>query len=180
MEEKIYFYDYKYWTLEEISEMYRKLNNDKKKLFKDAIAHYTLADILNKCNYDRRIIHTIWEIAGNEVDRMDLIGSDCGRPMLAYNGLYKRFLRKLLNLTGKLAINDDPRMNRFANGEWYLNNLVCLTIGSSFEKDIIDDLFLIDSNSLSKEECLAIADNFIRDLNGEKIVFYNESKQYKK
>ena len=136
MKDKIYFYDYKYWTLEEISEIYRSLSQDKKKLFKDAMAHYTLADILNKCNYDRRIIHTIWEVAGNEVDRMNLMGTDCGTPMLAFNGLYKKHLRKLINLTGKLARNEDSRMNKFANGEWYLNNLVCFTIGSSFEKDI--------------------------------------------
>ena len=180
MEDKIYFYDYKYWTLEEISEIYKELSQDQKKLFKDAMAHYTLASILNKCNYNRSMIHTIWEIAGNEVDRMNLIGSDCGTPMLYFNGMYKRYLRKLINLTGKLASHVDSRMNKFANGEWFVNNLVCLTIGSSFEKDIIDDLFLIDCNSLSEDECRAISDNFIRDMNDEEIVFYNVPRKSKK
>lgn len=177
MEEKYYFYDYKYWSLEEISTMYKRLSFDKKKLFRDSLAHYTLAEILKKCNYNRSIIHTVCEIAGEEVDRINLIGTDCGRPLLGYDRRFKSKIRKLINLTGKLVNkDDDSRMNRFINGEWFLNNLVCLTIGSSFEKNIIDDLILIDYNSIGEEECLAIADNFIRDMRNEEIVFYGKSR----
>lgn len=176
--DKQYFYDNKYLTLDEISELYKRLSYDKKKIFKDSMAHYTLAEILRRCNYDKRMINTILEIAGDEVDRMNLIGTDCGRPLLGYERRYKSKLRKLINLTGKIVNkDDDSRMNRFINGEWFLNNLVCLTIGSSFEKDIIDDLVLIDYNFIGEDECLAIADNFVRNMNDEEIVFYNRPKR---
>ena len=175
--DKTFFYDYRYWTLEEISEMYKSLAPEKKKLFRDSLAHYTLAEILRKCDYDRSLIHTVWELAGDEADRMNLIGSDCGRVLLGYERKYNSKLRKLINLIGKIVNkDDDSRMNRFANGEWFLNNLVRLTIGSSFEKITIDDLTLIDYNSISEEECHAIADNFVRNMRNEEIIFYNKPK----
>lgn len=181
MEDKYYFYDYKYWTLEEISEMYNKLPCEKRKLFRDSIAHYTLAEILKKSDYDRSIIHTVWEIAGEEVDHMNLIGTDCGRPLLGLDRRYKSQLIKLFYLSGEFVFNDDDiRINNFSNGEYFLNSLVCFTIGSTYEKDIVGDLFLLDYNSLSKEECLAISDNFMRFMKNEELVLYNENKHLKK
>ena len=40
-------------------------------------------------------------------------------------------------------------------------------------------MFLIDYNSLSEDECLAIADNFVRDMRDEEIVFYNGPRKIK-
>ena len=181
MEEKYCFYDYKYWTLEEISEMYNKLSLDKKKLFRDSLAHYTLAEILKKSDYDRSMIHTVWEIAGEETDHMNLIGTDCGRVLLGLDRRYKSKLRKLLNLSGEFVFNDDDiRIKNFSNGEYFLNSLVCFTIGSSYEKIIIGDLLFIDYENLSKEECKAISDNFMRFMKNEELVLYNENKHLKK
>jgi len=181
MEDKFYFYDYKYWTLEEIKEIYNKLSLDKGKLFRESLSYYTLAEILMNCNYDRRMIHIIFELAGEVIDRMNLTGTDCGRPLLGYDRRYKSMLRKLINLGGELVFNDDDiRINKFKSCELFLNNLICLTIGHSYEKDIIDDLVLIDYNVFSKEESLAIADNFGRFLKNEELVFYNKSKELSK
>lgn len=179
MNNKYYFYDNEYYSIKEISEMYRKLNPSLKKEFKDSISHFILLEILKKCNYDERYIELIESLAGIEASLIDMYGADCGTPMLALRGMYNRNLKKLINLTGKLVTRDDDRINRFENGEWLLNNLVCLTIGSSFEKDIIDDLFLIDYNTLTEEECLAISDNFIRNMRDEEIVFYDISRKIK-
>lgn len=180
MENKDYFYDDNYYSLEEISTIYRKLAIKQRKLFRDSLAHFTLLEILKKCNYDERIIKSIKELAKIEASRIKLYGSDCGRVLLALEGQYKRELRKLINLTGKLITIDDSRINKFKNGEWLLNNLVCFTIGSSFEKDIVEDLFLIKSNLLEEDECQAIADNFIRDMKGEEIIFYQSHKSFRK
>ena len=178
MEEKYYFYDYKYWSLEEISNMYKELSLDKRKLFRDSIAHYTLAEILNNAGYDRRMIHMIWELAGTEVDRMELIGTDCGVPGLYMRGKFNSTLRKLINLSGELVLkNDDIRLDKLTNGELFLNNLVSSTIGLSYGKDSIDDLVLIDCNSLTKEESVAIATNFTRFLKNEELVQFNKNKR---
>lgn len=178
MENK-YFYDDRYYTLEEIVEMYQKLHEGQKKPFRDCLAHFTLLEILKKSDYDEDFINILSDIVELEAAKIKLYGSDCGRPLLFYEGQYKRNLRKLINLTGKLANIEDSRMNKFNNGEWLLNNLVCLTIGSSFEKDIVGDLVLINCDSLSEDECLAIADNFVRDMKDEKIVFYNRLSRSK-
>lgn len=45
---------------------------------------------------------------------------------------------------------------------------------------IVDNFFLIDYNSLSEDECLAIADNFVRKMKDEEIVSYDTSKTRKK
>ena len=179
--DKYYFYDYKYWSLEEIHEIYNELSFDKRELFKESFAYYTLAEILKNCDYDKRMIHIIYELAGLLVDRMNLIGTDCGRPLLGYDRRYKSLLRKLINLGGELVLSDDDiRMNILKNFELFLNNLIYLTIGSSYEKDIIDDLVLIDYNTFSKEECLAIANNFVRFIKNEELVFYNKQKKLSK
>ncbi len=180
MEEKHYFYDYKYYSIEELSDMYSKLSTDKRKVFRDSLSHYTLAEILSRCNYNRGMIHTIWEIAGIEADRMEMIGSDCGVPLLYLGKKYDSTIRKLINLTGDLVLkNDDERMNNFKNGELFLHDLICLTI-DSYEKNIISDFSLIDYESLSKEECLAIADNFVRFMKNEELVYFDSGKVYKK
>jgi len=179
-EDKTYFYDDRYYTLEEISNKYKSLAVEQKKDFKDAISHFILVEILKKCDYDERIIESTLELAKLESDLIECYGCDCGRVPMTLRGMYDKDLRKLLNLTGKLASRDDSRINSFKNGEWFVNNLICLTIGSSFEKDIIDDLFLINYNTLTKGECLAIADNYIRTLKGEKILFYDSPKRLKR
>ena len=180
MEDKYYFYDYKYCTLEEISEMYNKLPFEKRKLFRDSLAHYTLAEILNNINYDKKMTHTLYELAGVEADRIDLIGADCGVPLLYLNGKYNSILRKLINLSGELVLNDDDdRVDNFKNGELFLSDLICLTI-DSYEKVMISDFSLIDYTTLSKEECLAIADNFVRFMKNEELVYYDSQKVYKK
>lgn len=179
MEDKIYLYNRYYYSLDEIKDMYESIPFEQKKSFKDAIAHYTLLEILDRCNYDKRVRELIESLADTEAALIGMYGSDCGTPMLALRGMYERNIKKLINLTGKLVTKDDNRINIFKNGEWLLNNLVCLTIGSSFEKDIIDDLFLINYNFLTEDECLAISDNFIRNMRGEEIVFY-KSHTYRK
>ena len=179
MENK-YYYDEEYYSKKEILEMYQKLEEEQKKSFRDCLAHFTLAEILRKCDYDERYVEGIDELARLEDGIIKMYGADCGTPALAYRGLYNRNLRKLINLTGKLVSRDDERINEFNNGEWLLNKLVCLTIGSSFEKDIVGDLALINCDSLSEEECQAISDNFVRYIKGEEIVFYDDSKTLKR
>ena len=180
MEAKYYFYDYKYYSIKELSDMYNDLSPDKKKVFRDSLAHYTLAEILSRSSYNRSIVHTIWEIAGAEVDRMELIGTDCGVPGLYIRGKYNSTLRKLINLSGELVLkNDDERISKFENGEVFLNDLICLTI-DSYEKVMISDFSLIDYETLSKEECIAIADNFTRFMKNEELVYYESQKIYKK
>ena len=174
MEENFYFYHTEYYTSDELYEKYKRLPSEQRKRFRDTLAHFSLVEIMKKCDYDERIIDCILDLADTEVSRIRLYGSDCGVVSLALEKSYKTDLRRLLNLTGKLSKADDSRMNTFKNGEWLLNNLVCLTIGSSFEKEIIGDLFIIDYNSLSEDECLAISDNFVRCMKEEEIVFYKK------
>lgn len=175
MENK-YFYDDKYYSLEEINDMYQKLHEEQKKPFRDTLAHFTLAGILVNCNYDERYVDSILELAHLEAAIIDLYGADCGNIALALRGQYKKHLRRLINLTGKY---DDSKMNIFKNGEWLLSNLVCLTVGSSFEKEIVGDLFLIDCDAFSNDECQAISDNFVRNMRGEEIIFYNGPRHSK-
>ena len=180
MEEKKYYFDYKYYSIEELSDIYNKLSPNKRKVFRDSLAHYTLAEILSRSNCNRSMIHTVWEIAGLEADRMEMIGTDCGVPLLYLGKKYDSTLRKLINLSGELVYkDDDDRMNNFKNGELFLNDLICLTI-DSYEKNIISDFSIIDYESLSKEECLAIADNFTRFMKNEELVYYDSGKVYKK
>ena len=174
-----YFYDDRYYTLEEINEKYQKVSEGQKKLFRDTLAHFTLAGILVYGHYDERYIDSILKLARIEAAIIDLYGSDCGVVSLALKGQYERELRRLINLTGKLVSENDNRIQEFKNGEWLLNKIICLTIGSSYEKEIIGDLFLVNYDLLSDDECLAIADNFVRNMKGEEIVFYNESKHLK-
>ena len=180
MEDKIYLYDNYYYSFDEIKDMYKKIALEKKKSFRDTLAHYTLLEILDKCNYDKKIRELIESLANEEAAIIGLYGADCGTPSLAIKGMYKKNLRKLINLTGKVASRDDGRETLFMNGEWMLNNLVCLTIGSSFEKAVDGDLSLIDYNSLTEEECRAISDNFIRNMRSEEIVFYKSHAYTKK
>ena len=179
MENKVYYNNY-YYTLEEILDMYKKLEQEQKKDFRDTLAHYSLVQILEKANYDVRMIEGVLDLAGIEAAIINMYGSDCGTPILALRGLYKRNLRKLINLTGKLVSVNDQRIDKFINGEWLLSNLVCQTIGSNFEKVVVDDLFLIDYNSLSEDECLAISDNFVRDMRDEEIIAYDKFRKLKK
>lgn len=172
MEEKFYYYNKEYYTVGELYEKYKKLSKEQKKRFRDTLAHFALVEIMKKCHYDERIMICILELADTEVLRIRQQGIDCGVVSLALEKMYKTDLRTLLNLTGKLAVSNDRRMNDFKNGEWLLNNIICLTIGYSYEKEIIDDLFIIDYNSLSEDECLAISDNFVRCMKEEEIVFY--------
>ena len=180
MEDKIYLYNKYYYSFDEIKDMYKKVAYEKRKAFKDTLAHYTLLEILDKCNYDKRIRELIESLADEEAAIIGMYGADCGTPALAIKGMHSKNLRKLINLTGKPASRDDSRENLFANGEWLLNNLVCLTIGSSFEKTVDGDLSLIDYTSLTEEECRAIANNFVRNMRGEEIVFYKSHTYTKK
>ena len=181
MENKVYFYYGEYLTLKEIYEKYKKLEKEQQKPFRDCLAHFSLLEILKKCNYDERYIDIINDLAETEAAIINMYGSDCGTPILALRGMYRRNLRKLINLTGKIAYdNEDIRMNIFQNGEWLLNYIVCLTMGSSFEKDVVDDLVLIDYNSLLEDECQAVSDNFVRCLRSEEIVFYKAHQKIKK
>lgn len=177
--EKIYYYDDEYYSLEEICEKYKKLPNEQKKQFRDCLAHFTLVQIFKICNYDERYIDYIFDLAQTESSLINMHGGDCGRVTMALNKSYKSTLRKLINLTGKVAGFNDNRTNKFINGEWMLNNLVCLTLGNSFEKEVIGDLFLIDCDSFSEDECLAIANNFVRYMRNEEIVFYNAPRRLK-
>lgn len=172
MENK-YYYDEEYYSKEELYEMYQKLHDEQKKPFRDSLAHFTLSEILKKCDYDERYTNGILELARIEDGIIKMYGADCGTPTLAFRGLYRRNLRKLINLTGKLVSANDHRIDEFDNGEYLLNKLVSLTLGSYYAKDEINDLSLIDYNFLSKDECLAIADNFIRDMKDEEIVSYD-------
>ena len=180
MEDKIYLYDNYYYSFDEIKYIYNNIAFEKKKSFRDTLAHYTLLEILDKCKYDKRISELVENLANEEAAIIGMYGADCGTPSLAFKGMHKRNLRKLINLTGKPAKQDDSRENLFMNGEWMLNNLVCLTIGSSFEKTVDGDLSLINYNSLTESECHAICENFIRNMRGEEIVFYNAHQKAKK
>ena len=68
-------------------------------------------------------------------------------------------------------------MNEFTNGECMLNNLISHTLGSSYEKDELEDFSLTKYQQFSDDECLAISDNFVRYLKSDKIVFYEKSKR---
>ena len=175
--EHAFYYDDRYYTFSELYEMYKKIPMERKHMFKDAIAHYTLAEILRKCFYDKRIIALIEELADKESTRIALYGTDCGRILLGYESNYNSKLRKLINLTGTLINKDDSIMNEFTNGECMLNNLVSHTLGSSYEKDELEDFSLIKYQQFSDDECLAISDNFVRYLKGDKIVLYEKSKR---
>lgn len=177
MENKIYLYDNYYYSFDEIKDMYKSVPLEKKKAFRDTLAHYTLLEILDKCKYDNKIRELVESLSNEEAAVIGMYGADCGTPTLAIKGMHNKNLRKLMNLTGKLAKNDDGRENLYMNGEWMVNNLVCLTIGSSFEKDVDGDLSLINTDLLTESECLAISDNFIRNMRGEEIVFYKPHKR---
>ena len=179
MENKTYYYDEEYYSLEEICEKYQNLAMDQKKSFRDALAHFTLLEILKKCNYDERIIDSVYELAKTEASIIDLYGSFCGTVILAIKGGYNSNLRKFINLSGKLALKDDVRIDEFKSGEELLDNLISHTIGS-YDKNIIGELSLVDYESLSKEECLAIANNFTRFMKNEELVSYDRGMVYKK
>ena len=179
MENKYYF-DEAYYSKEELYEMYQKLAEGQKESFRACLAHFSLVEILRKCNYDSRYIEGIEELAELEAGIIKMHGADCGTPMLAYRGLYRRNLKRLINSMGKLVSVEDSRINKFNNGEWLLSNLVYLTFGSSFEKEVIGDLLLINYHALSEDECLAISDNFIRYMRDEEVVFYRGPRRLKK
>ena len=178
-ENLIYFFDDRYWSFDELYEMYKEISYDRKKLFKDCLAHYALIEIFKKCNYDIRLINGVMALCKNEVDRIQHEYKE--KMILIYRKDYISKLKKLFNLNGKLFYKyDESKMNEFINGEWFLYNLISLTLGSTFEKDELNDFSLIKYYSLSEEECQAIADNFVRSIKNEKIIFYNKSKMIKK
>ncbi len=176
MKNDVYFYENDYYTIEDIYERYNKVVDARKKKFRDSIAHFTLVQIFKKCNYDEKITNIMEELAQIETAIIDMYGTDCGTVILALKGIYQRNLRKLINLSGKIINNNnDIRMKIFDNGEWLLKHLISLTL-DSYEIDSYMDLYLINYNSLSIEECQAIADNYVRYMRDEELVFYDRSK----
>ena len=177
--EHAFYYDDRYWTFSELYEMYKKLPEENKKLFKDSLAHFTLGEILRKCLFDKRYIAIIEDLAQREASKISLYGCDCGRLLLGYERRYNAKLRELLNLTGQLSSLEDNRITNFTNGELFLNNIVNSTL-NFYEKDELNDFSLIKYQLLSEEECLAIANNFVRSISNEEMVLYNDAKVLKK
>ena len=177
--EHAFYYDDRYWTFSELYEKYKKLPEENKQLFKNALAHFTLGEILRKCLFDKQYITIIEDLADRERSRIDLYGCDCGRLLLGYEQRYNAKLRELLNLTGQLSSSEDNRITIFTNGESFLNNIVNSTL-DYYEKDELEDFSLIKYQLLSIDECLAIANNFVRCISNEEMVLYKNPKVLKK
>ena len=72
------------------------------------------------------------------------------------------------------------KVNEFFNGEWLLNKLVGLTLGSNYAKNEIDDFSLIDLDDINEKACALISKNFINNMKDKKIEQYKYNKRLEK
>ena len=170
LEEKIYKYGDSYYSFKEMYEIYNRTFPTKKKQFKDCIAHYILSEIFRKCDLVKEA-NNIEAIADIEKNNLNIKPSKMSRFINE-----KEYLLRVKFLFGISGLINKYKVSEFVNGEWLLERLVSLTIGSSYEKNEYDEFSLIDYNSLSKDECMAIIDNYKRNIRGEEIVFYRAAK----
>ena len=174
LDNKIYRYGMLFYSFNELYSIYNSLNMEKKKIFKDCLAHYSLIQILEKSG-NTKYTSYIEMIAGLEKKRIDNLFNK--KELLTYNKEYLLKVKKLVSLFSK---STDGKLNEFVNGEWLLNKLVSLTLGSSYKKDELNDFSIIKYDLLTNEECMAITDNFIKNMNDEEIKFYGERNRLRK
>ncbi len=79
-------------------------------------------------------------------------------------------------LFGLNGIINGYKINEFINGEWLLNKIVSLTLGSSYHVQSRDDFSLIDYDNLETDECLAIINNYKRNIKNLELVYYKPAK----
>lgn len=164
-EEKVYKYGDNYYSFQEIYSLCRK-NNYNKKLVKDFVCSYILVEILKIAGFDD---------VSNALDsfvsyRLKHIESTMNK---AKKIIFKKCLfLKGLKVLGSEAFKNSYKIGELMNGEWILNKLVVHTLGYNYPVNQINDFILVDYLSLSKKECVAIADNFMRNLCDNELVRY--------
>ncbi len=172
--EKIYKYGKEYYSFKEMCEIYNIIPLNNRKKFKDYVSHMILAQILRKSGLDK-YANSIESIG--ELERKKLEHKLSKLEKLIYN---KEYLLKIMKLYGLNSIVNNFKINEFINGEWLLNKLVTLTIGSGCKVNDYDDFSLIDYSYLTTDACLAIAANFKRNMKDEQIIYYNSGRVLKK
>lgn len=171
-ERKVYKYGENYYTFKEIHNLYE--NSNYKKETKDCICNFILAEILKRGELAKE---------GEALDsltsyRVKHIGKSMNKSeSFLYNRIMSLMKFKILGLA---AIKNSYKASELMNGEWILNKLVSLTLGANYPINQIDDFVLINCMDLSSEQCIAIAENFIRNIWNEELIQYKNSKTYSK
>ena len=167
MDSKIYKYGTQYYSFEEMYQLYKSTSYDMRKKMKDCMCHFILAEILKKGGLYKY---------GEDLDNVALFESQHMESHLS-----KRqqviYQLKIAKLMGFAEFKNKYKASELVNGEWVLNKLVSLTIGSSYPKDEQDDFSLINYNDMSEEECTAVADNFLKNIWNEELVQYRFPKK---
>ncbi len=169
---KIYRYGDKYYSIEELYEIYNKIHFDNKKAFKDCLCHYILSEIFKKAGINSNDILSIANIEYKYIN-----GNLSKINKFINDEKYSLLIKKIFGLK---SVIKKYKVSEFINGEWILNKLISQTLGSGVKKDIIDNLELIDYTTLTEEECLEITKNFRRNINDEEIIFIKNPKTLRK
>ncbi len=172
--EQIYKYGDKYYSFEEICEIYAHIYMESKKNFRDCLSHFILAQIFRKAHHDREA-YMIEDIANLEKKHVEKRFSKIESFLY-----HKAYSLKVMLLFGLNSEKNSYKNSEFINGEWLLNKLVSLTLGSRYQRYEHSDLSLIDYNSFLEDECLAIVENFKRNIHNEEIVYYRSPKKLEK
>ncbi len=171
---RIYKYGEEYYSFKEMCEIYELIPLNNKKKFKDYVSHMILAQILRKCGLDK-YADSIESIG--ELERKNFENKLSKLEKLMFN---KKYILKIMKLYGLNSIVNNFKVNEFINGEWLLNRLIFLTIGSSCKVNNYGEFSLIDYSCLTIDACKAIADNFKRNMKDAEIIYYNFVKVIKK
>ena len=170
--DKIYRYGDNYYTIDEIYDLYKRINIDKRKLMTDCICHYIFSEIFKKAG-DKHATD-LETLANLEFEKIESVSKT---KKIVFKTEYNRIIRKILGLGG--YINKYKR-NELVNGEWLLKKIVSLTIGSNYEVCDYHGFSFIKYDSLDEDVCKAIVDNFKRNIWNEDYVFYNSPKTLRK
>ena len=138
IEKRIYKFGEEYYSFEEINNIYTRASDNKKKNIKDCVCHFILADILKRGNQQKH---------GEELDNIAMYEFEHIETGMSKgeNIVYSLLISRLLGLAG---IKNRYKASVLKNGEWFLNNLVSLTLGSSYPTYSNENLKLVNHNDL--------------------------------
>ena len=171
--DRIYKYGDSYYSIDVIYDIYRNCNYFKtKKTIKDCICNYILSEILKRGGLEREG-NTLDSLTTYRLEHLDKKMSKS--EMFAYN---KNLFLRGLKILGLAAVKNKYRADELMNGEWVLNKLIYHTLGNSYSTNQIDDFILINYVDLSHDQCVAIAQNFLRNLWNDELIKYKYSSLY--
>ncbi len=170
LNKKIYRYGNEYYSIEELYDLYEKSNPNKRKTMKDCLCHFILLEIFKKAG-NNKYSSNLESIADIEFKYIEANLSKFEKYL--YNKEYNIRLKKLLGIGG---IINKYKASELINGEWLLEKIVSLSLGSNYMIDEYNGFSLINYNNLSVDECIVITENFKRNIWNEEFSFYNSPK----